>query len=118
MKKTLLFLTMLFALAMPMMADNNPVDIRAYNNGSDNRGLEEIPVSAYIDGHALTVSVNENVGLTRILITNVNGVYIDYVSLHETPDDVILLINHEDLYTVTIILSDGSSYYGVFEVTD
>lgn len=118
MKKFILFLTMLLALAMPTMADNNPVDIKAHGNGEGNRGQSEIPFSVFINGHSLSVSVNENVGVTRILITNQNGVYIDFVNIYDTPDDINILINHEGFYTVTIILVDGSSYYGMFCVTD
>lgn len=118
MKKTFLFLTMLFALVMPIMADNNPIDIRAYGNNDENRGQSEIPFSVFINGHSLSVSVNENVGVTRILVTNENGIYIDFANLYDTPDDITILINHEGFYTVTIILMDGSSYYGMFAVTD
>jgi hypothetical protein len=118
MKKTFLILTMLLALVMPIMADNNPVDIRAYESGGENRDQLEIPFSVFINGHSLSVSVNENVGLTRILITNENGVYIDFVNIRETPDDIVIIIDHEGFYSITLILMDGSYYFGGFNVRD
>ncbi|MCQ2307977.1 MAG: hypothetical protein MJ000_10540 [Bacteroidales bacterium] len=47
----------------------------------------DIPVSASIDGHALTIYINENVGIAHIVVTNSNGVYIDRDNILHTPDD-------------------------------
>lgn len=38
---------------------------------------KDIPISASIDGHALTIYINENVGIAHIVVTDRNGVYID-----------------------------------------
>ena len=78
----------------------------------------DIPVSASIDGHALTIYINENVGIAHIMVTNRNGVYTDSDNLFHTPDMATLLIEDEGFYTVTITLNNGDVYYGDFMVTE
>ena len=63
---------------------------------------KDIPISASIDGHALTIYINENVGIAHIVVTNSNGIYIDSDNLFHTPDMATLLIEDEGFYTVTI----------------
>ena len=75
-------------------------------------------ISASIDGHALTIYINENVGIAHIVVTNSNGVYIDRDNILHTPDMATLLIEDEGFYTVTITLNNGDVYYGDFMVTE
>ena len=107
---------MAFALTANAFQISGPIDIRgAYDMGqprSDN------PISASIDGHALTIYINENVGIAHIVVTNRNGVYIDRDNILHTPDMATLLIEDEGFYTVTITLNDGDVYYGDFMVTE
>ena len=84
--------------------------------GLDNKSNP--PVSASIDGHALTIYINENVGIAHIVVTNSNGVYIDRDNILHTPDMATLLIEDEGFYTVTITLNNGDVYYGDFTVTE
>ena len=107
---------MSFALTANALQICGPIDIR----GAANMGQpkSEIPISATIDGHALTIYINENVGIAHIVVTNSNGVYIDSNNLFHTPDMATLLIEDEGFYTVTITLNNGDVYYGDFMVTE
>ena len=105
-KTTLIILAVLLGtavLAKPTNSDvtAEPVVIMSIiSNNSNNKSSE--PISASIDGHALTIYVNENVGIAHIVVTNSNGVYIDRDNILHTPDAATLLIEDEGFYTVTI----------------
>ena len=106
-------------LARPADSDvtAEPVRIMAIiSNNSNNKSSE--PISASIDGHALTIYINENVGIAHIVVTNRNGVYIDRDNLLHTPDVATLLIDDAGFYTVTITLHNGDVYSGDFTVTE
>lgn len=79
---------------------------------------KDIPISASIDGHALNIYINENVGIAHIVVTDRNGVYIDRDNIPHTPDAVTILIDDDGFYTVTITLNNGDVYYGDFMVTE
>ena len=121
-KTTLIILAVLLGtavLARPAGSDviAEPVRIMSIiSNDSNNKSSE--PISATIDGHALTIYINENVGIAHIVVTNSNGVYIDSDNLFHTPDMATLLIEDEGFYTVTITLNNGDVYYGDFMVTE
>ena len=89
-KTTLIILAVLLGtavLARPAGSDviAEPVVIMSIiSNNSNNKSSE--PISATIDGHALTIYINENVGIAHIVVTNKNGVYIDRDNLFHTPD--------------------------------
>ena len=94
-----------------------PIDILVnISSGCDPK--IHIPISASIDGHALTIYINENVGIAHIVVTNKNGVYIDRDNLLHTPDVATLLIDDAGFYTVTITLHNGDVYSGDFTVTE
>ncbi len=107
---------MAFALTANAFQISGPIDIRAVANIEQPKS--DIPVSATIDGHALTIYINENVGIAHIMVTNRNGVYTDSDNLFHTPDMATLLIEDEGFYTVTITLNNGDVYYGDFTVTE
>ena len=96
---------------------NDPINVLV-NISSGCTVKSDIPVSATIDGHALTIYINENVGIAHIVVTNSNGVYIDRDNILHTPDMATLLIEDEGFYTVTITLNNGEVYYGDFYVTE
>lgn len=89
-KTTLIILAVLLGtavLAKPANSDvtAEPVVIMSIiSNNSNNKSSE--PISASIDGHALTIYINENVGIAHIMVTNRNGVYTDSDNLFHTPD--------------------------------
>ena len=83
------------------IVNGEPLKIMAQTLGNIN-DKSDIPVSASIDGHALTIYINENVGIAHIVVTNRNGVYTDSDNLFHTPDMATLLIEDEGFYTVTI----------------
>ena len=107
---------MAFALTANAFQISGPIDIRA--TASMGQPKSDIPVSASIDGHALTIYINENVGIAHIVVTNSNGVYIDRDNILHTPDAATILIDDDGFYTVTITLNNGEVYYGDFYVTE
>ena len=121
-KTTLIILAVLLGtavLAKPTGSDvtAEPVQIMSIiSNNSNNKSSD--PISATIDGHALTIYINENVGIAHIVVTNSNGVYIDRDNILHTPDMATILIEDEGFYTVTITLNNGDVYYGDFMVTE
>ena len=121
-RKKIFFLTVLLSMSMLQPTArakniNDPINVLV--NGSSGCTVKsDIPVSATIDGHALTIYINENVGIAHIVVTNSNGIYIDSDNLFHTPDMATLLIEDEGLYTVTITLNNGEVYYGDFYVTE
>ena len=121
-KTTLIIMAVLLGtavLAKPANSDvtAEPVVIMSIiSNNSNNKSSE--PISASIDGHALTIYINENVGIAHIVVTNKNGVYIDRDNLFHTPDVATLLIDDAGFYTVTITLHNGDVYSGDFMVTE
>ncbi|MCQ2317722.1 MAG: DUF3244 domain-containing protein [Bacteroidales bacterium] len=121
-KTTLIILAVLLGtavLAKPTNSDVTAEPVRIMSiisNDSNNKSSE--PISASIDGHALTIYINENVGIAHIVVTNSNGVYIDRDNILHTPDMATLLIEDEGFYTVTITLNNGDVYYGDFMVTE
>ncbi|MCQ2317049.1 MAG: DUF3244 domain-containing protein [Bacteroidales bacterium] len=116
MKKVCIILMMAFAMTASAAQISGPIDIRAVANIEQPKS--DIPVSATIDGHALTIYINENVGIAHIVVTNKNGVYTDSDNILHTPDMATLLIEDEGFYTVTITLNNGDVYYGDFMVTE
>ncbi|MCQ2309819.1 MAG: DUF3244 domain-containing protein [Bacteroidales bacterium] len=121
-RKKIFFLTVLLSMSMLQPTArakniNDPINVLV-NISSGCTVKSDIPVSATIDGHALTIYINENVGIAHIVVTNSNGVYIDSNNILHTPDMATLLIEDEGLYTVTITLNNGEVYYGDFYVTE
>ena len=121
-RKTLLLLSAFLCASVATRAsvctiNDEPLVIMAQTLGSLN-DKSEIPISASIDGHALTIYINENVGIAHIVVTNKNGVYIDRDNLFHTPDVATLLIDDAGFYTVTITLHNGDVYTGDFMVTE
>lgn len=121
-KTTLIILAVLLGtavLAKPTNSDVTAEPVRIMSIISNSSGNKsDIPISASIDGHALTIYINENVGIAHIVVTNRNGVYTDSDNLFHTPDMATILIEDEGFYTVTITLNNGEVYYGDFYVTE
>ena len=120
MKKKLFAIISIFLLMSQVVYAGAPIKI-VKNNAiydMDPKGMTENEISASIDGHALTIYINENVGIAHIVVTNRNGVYIDRNNLFHTPDMATILIEDEGFYTVTITLSNGDVYCGDFMVTE
>ena len=106
-------------LAKPANSDVTAEPVRIMSIISNSSGNKsDIPISASIDGHALTIYINENVGIAHIVVTNSNGVYIDRDNILHTPDAATILIDDDGFYTVTITLNNGDVYYGDFMVTE
>ncbi|MDO5341052.1 MAG: DUF3244 domain-containing protein [Bacteroidia bacterium] len=120
-KKHILLLTMIVISFMSLGKSQTNTDqypILLFGETATQTESKDIPVSAFIDGHALTIYINENVGIAHIVVTNSNGVYIDRDNILHTPDMATLLIEDEGFYTVTITLNNGEVYYGDFYVTE
>lgn len=101
------------------VAKNGKDPIVIFNKATHGQSdKSEIPISASIDGHALTIYINENVGIAHIVVTDRNGVYIDRDNLLHTPDVATLFIDDAGFYTVTITLHNGDVYSGDFMVTE
>ena len=120
MKKKLFAIISIFLLMSQVVYAGTPIRI-VKNNPTydiDIKGDIEDEISATIDGHALTIYINENVGIAHIVVTNRSGIYIDRDNILHTPDMATLLIEDEGFYTVTITLNNGDVYYGDFMVTE
>ena len=107
---------MAFALTANAFQISGPIDIRGAYDMEQIKS--DIPISASIDGHALTIYINENVGIAHIVVTNRSGIYIDRDNILHTPDMATLLIEDEGFYAVTITLNNGDVYCGDFMVTE
>ncbi|MBP9994402.1 MAG: hypothetical protein KBT67_05590 [bacterium] len=103
MKKKLFAIISILILMSHVVYAGTPIRIvkTNYDYTGQKDGIED-EISASIDGHALTIYINENVGIAHIVVTNSNGVYIDRDNIPHTPDMATLLIDDEGLYTVTI----------------
>ena len=76
------------------------------------------PVSAEINGHMLTISINENVSVAQIMIMNSNGIMVEFSTLISSPNTKSIYISENGYYRVDIILNNGDQYYGNFSVQD
>ncbi|MBP9995402.1 MAG: DUF3244 domain-containing protein [bacterium] len=120
-KTHILLLTMIVISFMSLGKSQTNTDqypILLFGETATQTESKDNPVSASIDGHALTIYINENVGIAHIVVTNKNGVYIDRDNILHTPDMATLLIEDEGFYTVTITLNNGDVYCGDFTVTE
>ena len=77
---------------------NDPINVLV-NISSGCTVKSDILVSASIDGHALTIYINENVGIAHIVVTNRSGIYIDRDNILHTPNMATLLIEDEGFCT-------------------
>lgn len=115
MKKTFLILAMLLVVFIPATATSDHLEILASSN-VENSPRGGIPVSATIDGNTLSICINGDFAAAHIIVTNANGGCICNTMVLKAQDCTTLLINESGFYTMTVILSDGSSYYAHFEV--
>ena len=120
--KSLFILFLLFGFVgieakQKMVLEN--IDVLSYYNS--NYGASESrnpPVSAEINGHMLTISINENVSVAQIMIMNSNGIMVEFSTLISSPNTKSIYISENGYYRVDIILNNGDQYYGNFSVQD
>ncbi|MCQ2309071.1 MAG: DUF3244 domain-containing protein [Bacteroidales bacterium] len=120
-KTHILLLTMIVISFMSLGKSQTNTDqypILLFGETATQTESKDIPISASIDGHALNIYINENVGIAHIVVTNSNGIYIDRDNILHTPDAATILIDDDGFYTVTITLNNGDVYYGDFMVTE
>ena len=77
----------------------------------------DISIQAYTYGHALTVSINQNIGQVTIEVATASGSTV-YSTTTSTPDISQTYITSTGDYILTITLSNGDEYYGEFTITD
>lgn len=70
-----------------------------------------------INGHALSVVFNENIGQVSVEVATLAGASVECLSVL-TPNGVQVYIPNAGDYIVTFTLSNGDEYYGEFTVTD
>lgn len=77
------------------------------NNGSDKN---ELPITASIDGHMLSMSFTQNIGSVYVEISDGQSFTV------VTPDNATAYITNSGSYTVNFTLANGDEYYGNFVV--
>lgn len=89
--------------------DGTPVVLirKSYQSGSQK---DEIPITAYISGHTLTVNFAQNIGIVDVEISDGQSFMV------VTPDSTQAYITSSGNYTVTFTLANGDEYYGNFVV--
>jgi hypothetical protein len=70
-----------------------------------------------INGHVLTVSFTDDLGLVSVDVTTSSGSPVDYTTVI-TPNGIQFYIPNTGNYIVTFTLPNGDEYYGEFLVTD
>lgn len=96
--------------------DGNEVIITNKNSHSANNTYDRGgSIRAYISGRSLTVVLPSELGQVTVEISNDRGDIVHCLSV-QTPTGYQLMIPVEGAYTVTFTLSDGSVYYGEFDV--
>ena len=95
--------------------DNTPISITktAGQSGVDRSST----ISAYIDGHYLTVGFQDEVGHVLVKTEDESGTILD-LYYTETPAGYLYYIPDAGHYLLTIIFGNGDEYYGEFDVVD
>ena len=81
---------------------------------SPSKGNSIVPT---INGHALSVVFNENIGQVSVEVATLAGASVECLSVL-TPNGVQVYIPNAGNYVVTFTLSNGDVYYGEFTVTN
>jgi len=117
MKKILFSICMIVALSSSFAntIDDKITILASNTNGNDKPAVSSI--SAYINGHILTVAFSQNLGDVMVEITTASGATVHCMSV-QTPTGQQFYIPAAGCYIVTFTLQNGDEYYGEFEVTD
>ena len=68
-----------------------------------------------INGHVLTVSFTDDLGLVSVEVTTSSGSPVDYTTII-TPNGIQFYIPNAGDYIVTFTLPNGDEYYGEFTI--
>lgn len=97
------------------LQDGIPIQVRQHNNHNDpDRGSS---ISAFVDGHYLTIAFTENIGQVLVEVTSVPGGNLE-TDVVRTPDGMQYYLPLAGDYIVSFTLSNGDEYYGEFTITD
>lgn len=88
--------------------------IEKSNHGGSERGSS---ISAFVDGHYLTIAFTENIGQVLVEVTSVPGGNLE-TDVVRTPDGMQYYLPLAGDYIVSFTLSNGDEYYGEFTITD
>jgi hypothetical protein len=117
-KKLILVCCMFFAASIVQASlsaetlndEGTPVLIKkkVHNSGT---GKDDPCITAYINGHTLTMNFAQNIGSVLVEISDGQSFMV------VTPDTATAYITNSGSYTVTFTLSNGDEYYGNFVVS-
>ena len=93
---------------------NDNITIRANSTNGNDRSSS---ISAYIDGHNLTVAFLNEVGHVLVKTEDESGTILD-LYYTETPAGYLYYIPDAGHYLLTIIFGNGDESYGEFDVVE
>lgn len=117
MKKLFFVICLLGALGWSTannVVNGDVITIVASHNVENDRSST---ISAYIDGHNLTVAFLNEVGHVLVKTEDESGTMLD-LYYTETPAGYLYYIPDAGHYLLTIIFGNGDEYYGEFDVVD
>ena len=88
------------------------IQIKKTNGGGGVK--DDFSISAFIEGHTLTMNFSQAIGSVDVEISNAMGTVQNFAVA--TPDNVQTYITNSGSYTVTFTLPGGDEYYGNFVV--
>lgn len=95
----------------------NSIDIKSIFFTSGNpKSSTELGISAAIEGNALSIIFQEDIGSAAVVVTTAAGTYVCGQSIADTPGNVQLYIAYTGNYILTITLSNGDIYNANFSV--
>ncbi len=107
----MLCVTASIGFAEKLNDDYNVIVIKAkHESGGNAKPDTNIPITASISGHTLTVNFAQNIGSVQVDISDGQSFMV------VTPDTAQAYITNSGSYTVTFTLPGGDEYYGNFVV--
>ena len=108
-------LQVVFALDAKQISTKEEVDIfpiASANNGTNHRSS----LSVDITGHTLSVTVENDLNIISLMVTDSNGSWVVLDNMMSSPDTSCFYISESGNYRIDIVLSNGDQYYGYFDV--
>jgi hypothetical protein len=121
-KLTLLFAMLLmstFMMKAKQTSTKEGVDVISVMSASHHSDQDRSnAISAEILSHTLTISFNEGIEITYLMVSDSNGAIVEYDNMITGPNTKCIYISECGYYRMDIVLNNGDIYYGYFTVRD